>query len=159
MPKTNTILNTQYLLWQIQYHLEVPFRLCPGIRIFNRTKKLSNCTQTDKTKLQTILMCRRIQKGIIYPCPLGGYGMHKPLATTKKHSPAAGHNYKKSSQTKKIQFRPRLSALGLIYCFLGVWGIQKSLGSNILGRNWKSMWKPYTGSIFDFLQKFFFCHF
>ena len=84
---------------------------------------------------------------------VGGYGMHKPLATTKKHSPAAGHNHKNSSQTKKIQFRPRLSALGLIYCFLGVWGIHKSLGSNILGRNWKSMWKPYTGSIFDFLQK------
>ena len=81
--------------------------------------------------------------------------MHKPSATTKKHSPAAGHNHKNSSQTKKIQFRPRLSALGLIYCFLGVWGIHKSLGSNILGRNWKSMWKPYTGSIFDFLQKNF----
>ena len=84
---------------------------------------------------------------------VGGYRMHKPLATTKKHSPAAGHNHKKSSQTKKIQFRPRLSAPGLIYCFLGVWGIHKSLGSNILGRNWKSMWKPCTGSIFDFLQK------
>ena len=81
--------------------------------------------------------------------------MHKPSATTKKHSPAAGHNHKNSSQTKKIQFRPRLSALGPIYCFLGVWGIHKSLGSNILGRNWKSMWKPYTGSIFDFLQKNF----
>ena len=34
---------------------------------------MSNCTHTDKTNLQTILMCRRIQNGIIYrfPCPGG----------------------------------------------------------------------------------------
>ena len=47
--------------------LEVPSRLCLGLRIFSTTKFLSNCTYTDKTNLQTILMCRRIQNGIIYP--------------------------------------------------------------------------------------------
>ena len=38
---------------------------------------------------------------------------------------------------------------------LGVWGIHKSLGSHFLGWNLKSMWKPYTGIIFEFLKKFF----
>ena len=64
-----------HLLWnfkcpfqqEILKRLEVPSWRCPGFRIFSTTKILSNCTYTDKTNLQTILMCRRIQNGIIYP--------------------------------------------------------------------------------------------
>ena len=41
------------------------------------------------------------------------------------------------------------------FCFLGVWSIHKSHGSHFLSRNWKFMWKPYTGSIFDFMDKKF----
>ena len=52
---------------QIWFGLEVPSWRCPGFRIFSTTKILSNCTYTDKTNLQTILMCRWIQNGIIYP--------------------------------------------------------------------------------------------
>ena len=44
-------------------------------------------------------------------------------------------------------------ALTAWFCFLGVWSIHKYLGSCFLGRNWKFMWKSYTGNIFDFMVK------
>ena len=46
--------------------LEELFRCCPGFRIFIWAKILSNGTHTNKTNVQTILINRRTQNGIMH---------------------------------------------------------------------------------------------
>ena len=72
--------------------------------------------------------------------------MRKYLDFSKKHISAPGHTQFQSSETKKLKIGSTSGALGLIFWFLGVWGIHKSLGSHFLAKIENLCGNPILGA-------------